>query len=41
MRTRAAERRAPETLAASDVERVASAASEQLLGQRDDRAGCS
>ena len=34
----AAQGRAPESLAAADIERVARAASEQLLGERDDRA---
>ncbi|HEY2897133.1 MAG TPA: hypothetical protein VGJ12_08360 [Gemmatimonadaceae bacterium] len=34
----ACERRAPESLAAADIERVARAASEQLLRQGDDRA---
>lgn len=39
MRALAPKRRAPEPLSASDVERVARAAPQQLLGERDDRAG--
>ena len=38
MRPLAAERGAPESFAAPDVERVARAALEQLLGERDDPA---
>lgn len=38
MRARALQCRAPEPLAASDIERIARAAAEQLLGERDDSA---
>jgi hypothetical protein len=38
MRPLAPQRRAPETLATADIERIARASAEQLFGERDDRA---